>query len=92
MDAVDDLEVRLEGLEDDLDAAGKVGERVDKVSERLWASLGKLRKSLEEVRSGAGEAAANADAALVRAEQAARDLALLGNRYDYHLRRYHGGG
>jgi hypothetical protein len=92
MDAVDDLEARVEELEGDLAAADRVSERVDRVSERLWASLAKLRKSLDEARGAAGDAAANADAALGSAQQAARDLALLGNRYDYHLRRYHGGG
>ena len=90
--AVDDLEDRIAALEDDLDDAAGVKERVDRVAERLWGSLGKLRKSLDDVRSGASDAAATADAALSRAEQAARDLAVLGNRYDYHLRRYHGGG
>lgn len=96
MDAVEDLETRLEGLQDDLDEAAEASEeaseKVDKASERLWASLAKLRKTLEDARAGASDAAANADAALVRAEQAARDLAVLGSRYDSHLRRYHGGG
>ncbi len=90
--AVDGLEERIAALEDDLDEASRVSERVDRVSERLWASLAKLRKSLDDVRSGTDDAAASADAALGRAEQAARDLAVLGNRYDYHLRRDHGGG
>lgn len=99
MEAVDDLELRIEDLEDDLEEATDVTERVDKVSqrvgkvsERLWTSLAKLRASLDEVRAGAADAGATASSALARAEQAARDLAVLGNRYDYHLRRYHGGG
>ncbi|HEX2196678.1 MAG TPA: hypothetical protein VHJ76_07105 [Actinomycetota bacterium] len=90
--AVDDLEDRIAELEDDLDDAGRVSERVDRVTERLWDSLAKLRKSLDEAEAGASDASATAGAALGRAEQAARDLAVLGNRYDYHLRRYHGGG
>lgn len=92
LDAVAGLEARLEIAEADLEQAGRVSKRVDEVSERLWASLAKLRRSLDEVRAEAGDAGADADAALGRAEQAARDLALLENRYDYHLRRYHGGG
>ncbi len=92
LEAVSVVEARIAGLEDDLDDAARVSDRVDRVSERLWASLARLGKSLDDLRAGAGAAAASADAALARAEQAARDLAVLDNRYDYHLRRYHGGG
>lgn len=92
VEAVDDLELRIEGLEADLAEASRLGDRVDNVSERLWGSLARLRKSLDDVRAGASEGTETAQAAAARAEEVARGLAVLANRYDYHLRRYHGGG
>lgn len=90
--AVDDLEARIEDLEDDLAAAERIGDRVDSVSERLGGTRSKNRTALDEDRSGGSDPAATADAAAGQASQAARDLDVLGNRYDYHLRRFHGGG
>ena len=45
-----------------------------------------LRASLDEIADAADGAAANASAALGEAQAAARDVAVLGNRLDYHLR------
>jgi hypothetical protein len=98
--AASDLAEELEGQVDDLTAdlhrAAKarrqmVG-RLALLRERLWASVGIVRDGLGEARSVSGAAAAEADDALARAAEVARDLSVLQQRYDYHLRRYHGGG
>lgn len=76
----------------------KLKSTLDANTERLSASLERVRRSLDEVRSasasGRDEAQAAQDraaSALAAANAAARDLAVLTRRFDYHLRRYHGG-
>lgn len=64
----------------------------------LRVSLGDLRASLGEVEAASDSAAAKAgslaseiDAAMAAVESVATELDVLTNRFDYHLRRYHGG-
>jgi hypothetical protein len=91
--AVSVLEKQTDALADRIDeleaAGGKTGDRIDEISDRLWASLAKLRSSLRDIESSSSDAAANASSALAEAQQAARDLAVLDSRLDYHLN--HGG-
>jgi hypothetical protein len=83
--------VRVE-LEHAEDARSRMVARLATLRERLWASISSVRTGLGDARSMSGAAAAEADDALARAGQVARDLSVLQQRYDYHLRRYHGGG
>ncbi len=91
-DRVADLSESFEELQADVDRGRKIAARVAELRERLQASIRDLRSGLADVRSTAGAGAASAEDALARASQVARDLAVLEERYDYHLRRYHGGG
>jgi hypothetical protein len=84
----------VEGLQDDVDSLthrladarakdAALGHRLDSISERLWDSLGRLRSSIDD-------ASSSASSALGAAQSAARDIAVLEQRLDYHLRQ--GGG
>ena len=92
---IGELEARLDELEGDLDSARAGNEdltgRLDGVSGRLEKSIDKLRGSLDKLESSVAGAGADADDALGVAGEAARDISVLGNRLDYHLRN-HGGG
>ena len=92
VERVDSLEARLDALAEQLDDAVLDRKRLNRVTERLESALADLRKALHAAESSADTAAADAASALARADQAARDLAVLEDRYEYHLRRYHGGG
>ncbi len=86
---ISSLQDRIDVLETE---AQREAEQAEKAADRLWAALGKLRK---ELKAGSGQLDAAGEAAqqaLAAAQEAARDLAVLTDRYDYHLRRYHGGG
>jgi outer membrane murein-binding lipoprotein Lpp len=93
--AIAQLEDETKALTDrvaELESTGdRAGERIDTVSDRLWASLTKLKESLNEMKGISEDAAAQANSALAEAQAAARDLAVLDSRLDYHLRQ-HGGG
>jgi chromosome segregation ATPase len=95
-DRAEQLEMRLDDLSSQLDRASraraKMVERLGALRERLWGSINSVRAGLGESRSASAAAAADAAEALSRAGKVARDLAVLEGRYDYHLRRYHGGG
>ena len=82
-EAVDALEGDLADLEDRLDDARRKGAalsgRLDKATQRLWDSLGKLRATV-------GDASGSASSALATAQSASRDIAVLTQRLDYHLR------
>ena len=90
-----ELEARLDELEGDLDSARAGNEeltgRLDAVRDRLAKSIDKLRGSLDKLESSVAGAGDDADEALGVAGEAARDISVLGNRLDYHLRN-HGGG
>lgn len=94
--AVAVLQTRVAELEGELRAAGNSAagarKRLAQVSERLWSSLKKARTAAGEVRSTASGAAGSAASALATALQAAKELTVLKDRFDYHLVHDHGGG
>jgi hypothetical protein len=94
--AVARLESRVADMRSDLktlDASNeRMRSRLGKVSTGLWGSLDRLRASLREARGTAAGANQEAMAALERAENAARNLSVLEDRFEYHLRSDHGGG
>ena len=95
LDRIGELEGRLDELQGDLDAARTGNEdltgRLDALRGKLERSIDKLRGSLDELEGSVAGASADADEALGVAGEAARDISVLGNRLDYHLRN-HGGG
>ena len=92
LDEVDTLESRIDALASSFAEVRRDRDRIDATVEKLRETLRDLRASLGNVRSSAGSAASDAGAALAEAQELARDLAVLEQRYEYHLRRYHGGG
>ena len=100
VEAVEALEDRIAELEteisDDLEAEGagraKLDGRLDRLAAKLERSLERLREALEGVRGGSAEARDAAASALSTARSVASELSVLEERYNYHLRRYHGGG
>jgi hypothetical protein len=83
LEAVDALEAEVASLENRLDDARRKGaalsSRLDKATQKLWESLARVRTS-------AGDAAGSASSAVASAQSAARDIAVLTQRFDYHLR------
>jgi len=94
-EAVDRLEARIETLEDDVAAAADASEgftmKLRTATKGLRDSLGNLRASLADVRSGVAGAADDAAAAAGQVGAVARDLSVLEDRFNFHLRD-HGGG
>ncbi len=88
-DQISSLQERIDVLEAD---AARTGAQADKVADRLWGALARLRKEMKDTSGSSTEAAEAAQQALAEVRAAAGDLAVLTSRYDYHLRRYHGGG
>lgn len=85
---LDELEAELEGLGADND---ELAARLGDVNGRVKKSVGKLDTALTELEGSTTTAQSNADDALGVAAEAARDISILTNRLDYHLRN-HGGG
>lgn len=94
--AVAELSTELDRLEDRLGAAtednGRFAARMERVREALWSSLQSLRGELAQARAGSKEALAGVGAAASEAQAAARQLSILEDRFEYHLRADHGGG
>ncbi len=92
---IDGLQERTVELEAELaelaDGRQATGTQLDRVSGRLWASMAKLRAALAKARSTGSSASSDAAAALANASAVMRDLSILENRFEYHLRQ-HGGG
>ena len=88
-DRVSDLEADLLAAED---GRSKLADRIAGLAEKLDRSLDRLKEALAGARSGSEEAAKEAASALAAANAVASDLSVLEQRYEYHLRRYHGGG
>ena len=90
----DELEVRIARLESrfaserrERAAVERRLERgLERRSERFTEAVAKLRKSLDEVREAGRSLEADAANALSEARDAARALAVLTRRFDYHLR------
>ena len=95
-ESVAGLERRIENLSERLadaeDARADLAADLDEKASRLRRALRDARVAVDGVRGAADAAARQASSALAEARQAARDLSVLGQRYDYHLKRYHGGG
>lgn len=96
--ALAELEERIEVLEDELADAEAARDRAkDDLKafrgrfKSLKSSVKDLRSSLADVRSTSATSDEVAGA-LSAARAVAADLEVLEERYDYHLRRYHGGG
>ena len=83
-----ELEESLAAIEEEREDAGT---RVDRVTERLMSSLAKVREALSETKAAGNSAAGDAASALANAGAALRDLTILENRFEYHLRQ-HGSG
>lgn len=94
--AIDALTGRLASLKKDVAALqegnDRTTERLGRVTDSLWASLRKVRGLVSDARAGSNDALAEAGSALQRAESAARNLSVLEDRFEYHLRADHGGG
>ena len=87
---VADLQEELdEGLADAGAADDRVDRRLKAISQRLSNALADVRSSIESVRATADGASGDVASALSRAEAAARDLAVLESRFDYHLKNGH---
>ena len=86
-DRVSELEVSLEETAEELDDARGVEARLSKdigdLSGRLDRSLQRIKANLSEVRSSSSE---GVSAAVAEAQGVARDLEVLEERFNYHLR------
>ena len=87
-----DVAVLTRRLNEAIAANDKLAGRLDRVSETLWASIRRLRGELAAARSGSKEALAGVEGAVAEARSAARQLSVLEDRFEYHLRSDHGGG
>ena len=87
---------RLAAVKKDVAALEKDNDRMgallSRVTDSLWASLKNVRGLVAEARAGSSDALAEVGSALERAESAARNLSVLEDRFEYHLRTDHGGG
>jgi chromosome segregation ATPase len=86
---IENLSARLTAAEDARDELAAV---LDAKTSRLRRAIRDARAAIDGARGSADSAAHEASSALAEARKAARDLSVLGQRYDYHLKRYHGGG
>lgn len=88
-DRFGDLEADLAAFrsEDD-DRAGEI----ERLSSRLSRALERLKGSIGKIRTNSAEGADQAASALAAVSSVQRALEVLEERYEYHLRRYHGGG
>jgi TolA-binding protein len=100
---LEDRIAELEGkLNERSEAEAGFGERLASIRQRLDNAVQRLRRDLEnglrDARSEAAASASRADSAaesassaLSRAQEAARDLRVLEDRFNVHMRRHHGG-
>lgn len=84
----DELEAELGDLRAEGDA---VDARLDALATKLNNKTEKLGTSIADAQSSASSAAGEAGDALATAGEAAREISVLTNRLNYHLRN-HGGG
>lgn len=91
--AVEDLQDEIDDLRaeiaDDTDSAGRDLRGLER---DLRRAIKDLRESFRSLRAGNSQAESDAAAALARVSEVASDLEVLEERYNFHLRRYHGGG
>jgi TolA-binding protein len=97
----DELESRLETVtaavaatQQDLDIETQdrsaLARRLVRAAQGLRKSVRQVREIVDEGRQSSETAASNAASALAEVREIAHSLAILKNRYDYHLRQYHG--
>jgi hypothetical protein len=82
-------DAQLDGL---VSSKAEFDEELKRLGRRMGRGIERLRAAVKDARQQVSSAGENAVAAVARAAELARDLAVLENRYDYHLRHYHGGG
>lgn len=89
-ESVADLETRVEDLVAEIDRLAADGRSLSKKFERIHKdlrdSIANVRSSLSDASSDAQAARASADSALGEVEAALERMAVLENRFDYHLR------
>ena len=90
------LSSRLDRLQEEI---GRLELRYERFGRRLAAARADLRAALERLRSSLADArqtsrsaGSQAQDAIARVENAARQLSVLEDRFEYHLQRDHGGG
>lgn len=95
-EAIAALEDRLGALEEGLAAAESADDEattdIERLSSRLSRALERLQGSIGKIRTRSATGADQAASALAAVSAAQRALDVLEERYEYHLRRYHGGG
>ena len=91
LDGVASLTDRIERLGSELQDQERAQRRmIDEIKTRIGVLAERLREALGAVRAAAESAGADADAAAAQIGGIARNLSVLGERFDYHLR--NGGG
>jgi hypothetical protein len=90
LDLAERLEVRVAGVESDILEARRARRALQRdlgrEQRRLGDAVAKLRTALDDLRSESAAASEEGKSALAAATSAARDLAVLTRRFDYHLR------
>ena len=93
LEAVDELEAQTDELAADIadlrSDRKALAARVGKISGKLRAALADLKTSLRDIEDDVDGATATAGDALARIGGVARDLEVMENRFDYHLREGH---
>ncbi len=85
-EALDEIDQRVASVEEAVEGQRVLKRRLG----AMTARIARLRERLAELRSSAAGASGDASQALGTASQVSRSLAVLENRFDYHLRRSHG--
>ena len=95
LDGVTELEARTGRLETELGDLRADGDdltaRLDALAAKLKERTERLESSIAKAKDSSSAAAADAAGALGSASKAAREISILTNRLNYHLRN-HGGG
>jgi chromosome segregation ATPase len=95
LDEIASVSDRVEEFEGELarlrSGDARLARRLRELGAELRASIGDIKESVRAARSNAAGTAADIDSALARLSGIERDLSVLTERYDYHLKRYHGG-
>ncbi len=93
LDAVTALERMIDELRADVaDDTSQASDDLEEVEAELRKVLRQLRQKVRDARGETRAALEDAAAAVARAAAVAADLEVLEERYNFHLRRYHGGG